>query len=153
MCLNMKQQSQSLWFVCSRMSVWRFRVLTALTISNWLPSSWHLLTECQRWVLTWNILTTIGQTAVPLSLSRRVERGCGTLPENPSDAYIIDLTCSGSDDDNQTCLKYYADEDHRRWWAKDWPDDPMPEAAVATFDRDSKLPQPPFWYSLDQWTS
>jgi hypothetical protein len=66
------------------------------------------------------------------------------FPENPSYAYIIDLTGSGSEEDNQTYLKYYADEAHRRQWAEDWPDDPMPERAVAPFDRDSKLPQAPF---------
>jgi hypothetical protein len=66
------------------------------------------------------------------------------FPENPSYAYIIDLTGSGSEEDNQTYLKYYADEAHRRQWAQDWPDDPMPERVVAPFDRDSKLPQAPF---------
>ena len=66
------------------------------------------------------------------------------FPENPSYAYIIDLTGSGSDEDNQTYLKYYADEAHRRQWTEDWPDDPMPDRAVAPFDRDSKLPQPHF---------
>ena len=36
------------------------------------------------------------------------------FPENPSYAYMIDLTGSGSEEDNQTYLKYYADEQHRR---------------------------------------
>lgn len=65
------------------------------------------------------------------------------FPENPSYAYIIDLTGSGSDEDNQTYLRYYADEAHRQQWAKDWPDDPMPEAAKAPYDRDSWLPKSP----------
>jgi hypothetical protein len=65
------------------------------------------------------------------------------FPENPSYAYIIDLTGSGSDEDNQIYLKYYADEELRHRWAQDWPDDPIPEAAVAPHDRDSKLPTPP----------
>jgi len=63
------------------------------------------------------------------------------FPENPSYAYIIDLTGSGSDEDNQIYLRYYADEDHRRQWAHDWPDDPMPESAVAPYNRDSELPK------------
>ncbi len=46
------------------------------------------------------------------------------FPENPSYAYMIDLTGSGSEEDNQIYLKYYADEEHRRQWAHDWPDDP-----------------------------
>jgi hypothetical protein len=66
------------------------------------------------------------------------------FPENPSYAYIIDLTGSGSEADNQTYLKYYADEEHRRSWARDWPADPMPEHTAAPYNRDSKLPQPLF---------
>jgi hypothetical protein len=49
------------------------------------------------------------------------------FPENPSYAYMIDLTGSGSEEDNQTYLRYYADEDHRNQWRHDWPEDPMPE--------------------------
>lgn len=65
------------------------------------------------------------------------------FPENPSYAYMIDLTGSGSEDDNQTYLKYYADEVYRRRWAHDWPDDRMPEHEEPPFDRDRFLPQSP----------
>ena len=65
------------------------------------------------------------------------------FPENPSYVYLIDLTDSGSDEDNQTYLKYYADEDHRRQWAHDWPDDPVPDHEKPPFDRDRFLPQSP----------
>lgn len=65
------------------------------------------------------------------------------FPENPSYAYMIDLTGSGSDDDNQLYLKYYADSEHRRQWAHDWPDDPLPEHEDPPFDRDRFLPQSP----------
>ena len=65
------------------------------------------------------------------------------FPENPSYAYMIDLTGSGSDEDNQIYLKYYADEEHRRQWAHDWPDDPLPEHEEPPFDRDRFLPQSP----------
>jgi hypothetical protein len=65
------------------------------------------------------------------------------FPENPSYAYMIDLTGSGSEDDNQTYLKYYADEEYRRRWAHDWPNDPMPEHEEPPFDRDRFLPQSP----------
>jgi hypothetical protein len=65
------------------------------------------------------------------------------FPENPSYAYMIDLTGSGGDEDNQTYLKYYADEEHRRQWAHDWPDDPLPEHEDPPFDRDRFLPQSP----------
>jgi hypothetical protein len=65
------------------------------------------------------------------------------FPENPSYAYIIDLTGSGSDEDNQIYLKYYADEEHRNQWALDWPDDPMPDHENPPYDRDRTLPQSP----------
>ena len=65
------------------------------------------------------------------------------FPENPSYAYMIDLTGSGSEDDNQMYLKYYANADYRRQWRHDWPDDPMPEHEEPPFDRDRLLPQSP----------
>ncbi len=65
------------------------------------------------------------------------------FPENPSYAYMIDLTGSGSDEDNQTYLKYYADEQYRRQWANDWPDDSLPDHEDPPFDRDRFLPQSP----------
>jgi len=63
------------------------------------------------------------------------------FPENSSYAYFIDLTGSGSEEDNQVYLRYYADEDHRRQWAHDWPDDLMPDHEDPPFDRDRHLPQ------------
>ena len=65
------------------------------------------------------------------------------FPENPSYAYMIDLTGSGSDTDNRLYLRYYADEEHRKRWAQDWPNDPMPEHEDPPFDRDRFLPQSP----------
>jgi hypothetical protein len=65
------------------------------------------------------------------------------FPENPSYAFMIDLTGSGSEEDNQIYLKYYADEEHRTQWARDWPDDVMPDHEDAPFDRDRHLPQSP----------
>ena len=65
------------------------------------------------------------------------------FPENPSYAYMIDLTGSGSDSDNQIYLRYYADDEHRRRWAQDWPDDSIPEHEDPPFDRDRFLPQSP----------
>jgi len=65
------------------------------------------------------------------------------FPENPSYAYMIDLTGSGSHEDNQVFLKYYADEKYRQQWAADWPDDPMPDREIPPFDRDRFLPQSP----------
>ncbi|HKR10667.1 MAG TPA: hypothetical protein VJT15_01325 [Pyrinomonadaceae bacterium] len=65
------------------------------------------------------------------------------FPENPSYAYMIDLTGSGSEKDNQTYLKFYANETHRQQWARDWPDDSIPEHEDPRHDRDRSLPQSP----------
>ena len=65
------------------------------------------------------------------------------FPENPSYAYMIDLTGSGSEEDNQLYLKYYADQDHRRQWVHDWPDDNLPDHEDPPFDRDRFLPKSP----------
>jgi hypothetical protein len=65
------------------------------------------------------------------------------FPENPSYAYMIDLTGSGSEEDNQIYLKFYADDKYRREWANDWPEDTVPEHEDPPFDRDRFLPQSP----------
>ena len=65
------------------------------------------------------------------------------FPENPSYAYMIDLTGSGSEEDNQTFLRYYADEKYRQQWASDWPADNIPDREDPPFDRDRFLPQSP----------
>lgn len=65
------------------------------------------------------------------------------FPENPSYAYMIDLTGSGSEEDNETYLKYYANADYRRQWRRDWPSDTIPEHEEPPFDRDRFLPQSP----------
>src|SRR5258705_368541 len=62
------------------------------------------------------------------------------FPENSSYAYMIDLTGSGSDEDNRIYLEYYANEEQRKQWANDWPDDPMPQHNEAAFDRDRNMP-------------
>ena len=65
------------------------------------------------------------------------------FPENASYAYMIDLTGSGSDEDNQVYLKYYADEQQRQRWGQDWPDDVIPDHEAPPFDRDALLPKSP----------
>jgi hypothetical protein len=66
------------------------------------------------------------------------------FPENASYSYTIDLTGSGSEEDNQLYLRYYADEEHRKQWAADWPDDSIPDHEDPPFDRDRLLPKSQF---------
>jgi hypothetical protein len=56
--------------------------------------------------------------------------------------FVIDLVSSGSDEDNDLYLKYYADEQTREQWSKDFPDEAMPERVQPPYDRDRLLPQP-----------
>ena len=55
-------------------------------------------------------------------------------------AWHIDLIGSGSDEDSYLWMKYYADEQTRRQWMKDWPDYEMPEHEDPPYDRDRHLP-------------
>ncbi len=65
------------------------------------------------------------------------------LPADSGWTHHIDLLGSGSDKDNELYLKYYADDQWRTQWAKDWPDDPIPPHVDPPYDRDRKLPQAP----------
>jgi hypothetical protein len=67
------------------------------------------------------------------------------IPQMPFDqfsAWHLDLVGSGSDEDNYIYLKYYADEESRQWWMRDFPDYDMPAHEDAPYDRDRLLPQP-----------
>lgn len=65
------------------------------------------------------------------------------FPENSDFACHLDVIGSGSEEDIHLYLKYYADEETRRHWAKDWPDYPMPEHELPPYDRDCHLPKRP----------
>lgn len=54
----------------------------------------------------------------------------------------IDLIGNGSEEDNNIYLKYYADEDDRTLWVKEFPDEPVPSRETLPFDRDRQLPKP-----------
>ena len=54
----------------------------------------------------------------------------------------IDLVGSGSDEDIEMFLRYYADASHRQQWLLDWSKDMMPETKPLPYDRDRLLPKP-----------
>jgi hypothetical protein len=62
------------------------------------------------------------------------------MPGNENSACHIDLVGSGSEEDNELYLRYYADEEDRQLWAIDWPDDTIPVHERPPFDRDRHLP-------------
>ncbi len=62
------------------------------------------------------------------------------MPINENSACHIDLVSSGSEEDDELYLRYYSDEEARHRWAKDWPNDAMPEHEAPPYDRDRHLP-------------
>lgn len=56
-------------------------------------------------------------------------------------AWHIELLGSYSEEDMRLFLKYYADDDFRRQWHKDWPKDPIPPHEDPPYDRDRLLPK------------
>jgi hypothetical protein len=63
------------------------------------------------------------------------------LPLTATSVWHIDLVGSGSAEDTNLYLKYYASEDIRQQWTADFPEDEMPEHEEPPFDRDRHLPQ------------
>lgn len=62
------------------------------------------------------------------------------MPLDNDSALHIDLLGSGSETDIELYLRYYADEEERRRWAEDWPDDVIPPHETPPYDRDRHLP-------------
>jgi len=59
-------------------------------------------------------------------------------------AWHTDLIGSGSDEHIDLWMKYYADDETRRQWMKDWPDYEMPDHEDPPYDRDRHLPNAGF---------
>lgn len=57
-------------------------------------------------------------------------------------AMHLDLIGTGSEEDTKRWLQYYADEQQRREWRDQFPDDPLPPRKDPISDRDSDLPRP-----------
>lgn len=64
------------------------------------------------------------------------------FPDDPNYAYHIDTIGSGSEEDQQIYLTYYANEEDRRHWAQNWPEDRLPDHIPRPYDRDRLLPRP-----------
>jgi hypothetical protein len=62
------------------------------------------------------------------------------MPLSNDSAWHIDLVSSGSEEDNLLYLRYYADEETRQRWAKDWPGSNIPTSETPPYDRDRHLP-------------
>jgi hypothetical protein len=65
------------------------------------------------------------------------------MPHNQDFAEHIDIIGTGSEEDIQLYLKFYADEEARQQWAEDFRDSSIPPPETPPFDRDRPLPQAP----------
>jgi hypothetical protein len=63
------------------------------------------------------------------------------MPLVANAAYHIELLGGWSEEDTQLFLKYYADEEWRQDWHKNWPKDPIPDHEDLPYDRDRLLPK------------
>ena len=66
------------------------------------------------------------------------------FPDNPGYVYGLDLLGSGSEEDMQLYMKYFADEAYRAEWKEDFPGLEMPPHEDPPFDRDKDLPKSAF---------
>jgi hypothetical protein len=57
--------------------------------------------------------------------------------------YHIDMVGSGSEEDIELYLRYYADEKWRQEWVSSFPDSVLPPREKPPYDRDRHLPKPP----------
>jgi hypothetical protein len=71
------------------------------------------------------------------------------LPLAANSAYHIQILGSCSEEDMLLYLKYYADDDFRRHWQQDWPNDPIPAHEDPPYDRDRLLPKPDYGLPTD----
>ncbi len=65
---------------------------------------------------------------------------CPSIPIDEDSAWHIDLVGSGSEEDMELYLRYYADDQTRQDWAKDFPNDTMPGHETPPYDSDRHLP-------------
>jgi len=65
---------------------------------------------------------------------------------SPNASWTVDLVSSGSIEDEELYLKYYADELARAEWEADCPDGPIPAREDPPYDRDRNLPKPVWQY-------
>ena len=65
------------------------------------------------------------------------------LPADSGWTCHLDILGSGSEEDIELYLKYYADDEYREHWHKDYPNDEIPPHVDPAYDRDCKLPKAP----------
>jgi hypothetical protein len=107
-----------------------WEIIDALAVRrNFLHNTDHL-SDRQLYAELWN--DVLREPFVPISVPEHVGQGF----------FLIDMVGTGSEEHILLQLKHYADEEQRRIWLQDWPDEPMPDHEDPPYDRDRLLPQP-----------
>jgi hypothetical protein len=115
----------------------------------------HQLDDAQLSAKLWEVINRLASLGAYLHNTNHLsdrelysflfEEGLGEdavlFPEDPSYVYTLDILGSGSDEDMQLYMKYFADEEYRKQWASDFPDFAMPAHEDPPFDRDKDLPK------------
>jgi hypothetical protein len=65
------------------------------------------------------------------------------FPDNPGYVYGLDLLGSGSEEDMQLYMKYFANDEYRAEWLAQFPELDLPAHEDPPFDRDKDLPRSP----------
>ena len=65
------------------------------------------------------------------------------FPDNPGYVYGLDLLGSGSEQDMQLYMKYFANDEYRAEWMAEFPELDFPPHEDPPFDRDKDLPKSP----------
>lgn len=63
------------------------------------------------------------------------------FPDNPGYVYGLDLLGSGSEEDMQLYMKYFANDEYRADWTAEFPELDLPPHEDPPFDRDKDLPR------------
>ena len=74
-----------------------------------------------------------------------LDEDCADCPPEAETNYRVDVSGHGSgrDESLQAWLRFYANEEEREEWARDFPDETMPPHEQPAHDRDRFLPEPP----------
>jgi hypothetical protein len=109
-----------------------WEVINGMALLGCYLSSTDHLSDRQLYELLWNDI---------------LREPTSVCPGNPNAAWHIDILGGCSEEDLQTRLKYYAEEDERLSWAEEFPGTIIPPHEPLPFDRDRYLPAPSYTYS------
>jgi hypothetical protein len=104
-----------------------WEVIQSMALMGYYLSSTDHLSDRELYEVLWNQI---------------LREPTSVCPNNPNTSCHIDILGGCSEEDLQVRLKYYADEEERRDWAENFPEDTIPPHVPLPYDRDRHLPSP-----------